>query len=97
MKIRLRHTEPILQPSVGHEIRVKGVVVLVVGFSASGEVTCIQLVSGHPLLVPGVMESVKKWKFQPFVDAPQSKTVCGTLVLSLSTTEPGLRVLDEKP
>jgi len=99
MKARLRHSEPVLPPSMGNRVRVKGVVVLVVGFSASGDVTCLQVVSGHPLLIPSAMESLKRWKFQPLADDPRRETVCGKLVLALSTTEPnmGLQLLDEKP
>ncbi len=95
MKARLRHTEPMMPPPLGRKVRIKGIVVFVVAFDSSGRVTCVRLVSGHPLLIPGAMESLKRWKFQ----RSQRKTMCGTLVLALDTTQTnmGLRVLGAAP
>jgi protein TonB len=30
-------------------------------------VTELALVSGHPLLAPGVIEAVKQWKYKPYL------------------------------
>lgn len=94
MKARLRHTVPVLPPARGRDVRVKGIVVFVVRFNTRGEVECIRLVSGHPLLVTTAMESVKHWKFRAGVEA-----TCGKLVLALSTLKPdmGLQVLETEP
>jgi outer membrane biosynthesis protein TonB len=94
MKARLRHTVPVQPPALGKDVRIKGVVVLVVGLDVQGDVACIRLVSGHPLLVAPAIDSVKRWKFQAGVSA-----TCGRLALGLSTTKPdmGLTVLETEP
>jgi hypothetical protein len=94
MKARLRRIVPVLPPLLGKDVRVKGIVVFVVGFDTRGDVVCIRLISGHPLLVAAAMDSVKQWKFQA-ADEP----TCGKLVLGLSTLKPamGLQVLETEP
>ena len=94
MKARLRHKVPIQPPAFGKNVRVKGVVALVVGIDPHGGVLCIRLVSGHPLLVAPALESVKQWKLKAGV-----QPTCGKLVLALSTMEPdmGLKVLETEP
>ena len=94
MKARLRHTVPVQPPALGKDVRIKGVVVFVVGIDAHGNLLCIRLVSGHPLLVTAAIDSVKQWKFQPGV-----QPTCGKLVLALSTMKPdmGLKVLTTEP
>lgn len=94
MKVRLRHTVPVQPPGLGKDVRIKGIVVFVVGMDARGDVSCIRLVSGHPLLVAAAIDSVKQWKFQAEV-----QPTCGKLVLALSTLKPDLRlkVLETEP
>jgi hypothetical protein len=94
MRTRLRHTVPVSPLGLGKDVRIKGIVVFVVGFDTTGNVGCIRFVSGHPMLVATAMDSVKQWKFQS-----GSGPTCGKLVLALSTLEPdmGLQVLDTEP
>jgi hypothetical protein len=94
MKARLRHTVPVQAPALGKDVRIKGIVVFVVGIDAHGDVVCIRLVSGHPLLVAPAIDSVKQWKFQAGV-----QSTCGKLALALSTMKPamGLKVLETEP
>ncbi len=93
MKARLRHTVPV-SALAGKDVRIKGTVVFVVGLDSEGNVNCIRFVSGHPMLVPTAMESVKRWKFQA-----GTGPTCGKLALALSTLEPdmGLQVLSTEP
>ena len=93
MKARLRHTVPV-SPLVGKDVRVKGVVVFVIGIGTYGDVACIRLISGHPMLVAAAMDSVKRWKFES-----DTEPLCGKLVLTLSTLMPdmGLQILDTEP
>ncbi len=94
MKARVRHTVPIQPRGLGKNVRIKSAVVFVVGIDAHGDVACIRLVAGHPLLVPAAMESVKRWKFQA-----DRESACGKLVLALSTLKPdmGLQILEAEP
>jgi len=90
MKARLRHTVPVRPPALGKDVRVRCIVVFVVGIDVHGSVVCVRLVSGHPLLVAAAVDSVKQWKFQA-----GAQPTCGKLVLALSTLRPdmGLHVL----
>ena len=94
MKARLRHTVPVAQPPLGNQVRVTAIVVLVVGFDIVGDVVCIRVISGHPLLVGTVVDSVRHWKFQSGAEPN-----CGRLVLSLSTLKQdmGLQILEKNP
>ncbi len=94
MKVRLRRTVAVQSPELGKDVRIKGVVIFVVGIGTRGEVSCIRLVSGHPLLVAPAIDSLKRWTFQGGI-----QPTCGKLVLALSTLKPdmGLKVLDREP
>ena len=94
MKARLRHTVPVLPPPLGKDVRLKGIVVFVVGLDGRGDVVCIRLMSGHPLLAATALDSVKHWNFRA-----DGNRLCGPLVLSLSTLnrDMGLQILDSEP
>ena len=47
--------------------KIQGVVVLRVIIDKEGNVSEIQLISGHPLLAPAAIEAVKQWKYRPFL------------------------------
>ena len=47
--------------------KIQGVVVLRVIIDKEGNVSEIQLISGHPLLAPTAIEAVKQWKYRPFL------------------------------
>jgi hypothetical protein len=53
---------PVLTPGLGKDVRANGI--FVVGFDNSGDVVCIRFISGYPLFVAPVMDSVKQWKNQ---------------------------------
>jgi TonB family protein len=94
MKARLRHSVPVHPLALGKDVRIKGVVVLELGVDSQGDVVCVQVLSGHPMLVAAAIDSVKQWKFK----AGNQRT-CGKLILALSTLEPnmGVKVLDAEP
>jgi hypothetical protein len=94
MKARLLHTVPVQPPALGKGVRVKGFVVFVIQIDVHGDVVCIRLVSGHPLLIAPAIDSVTQWKFQA-----GAQPTCGKLALALSTMKPemGLQVLDTEP
>ena len=41
--------------------------VLHIILSKAGDVQSIELVSGHPMLVPPIMDAVRQWKYKPFL------------------------------
>ncbi|HLI85355.1 MAG TPA: TonB family protein [Bryobacteraceae bacterium] len=52
-------------PAEAKQAHIQGVVKLDVSVAADGTVQNIDVVSGHPLLVPAAVEAVKQWVYQP--------------------------------
>ncbi len=52
-------------PPKARKARIQGAVRFAVLVGPDGHITSIQLVSGHPLLVPAAKESVTQWVYQP--------------------------------
>jgi protein TonB len=46
---------------------VQGPVVLDAVISKAGTIENLQLVSGHPMLVPAAIEAVRQWRYRPYV------------------------------
>lgn len=46
---------------------VQGVVALKAGISKTGDVQYLQVISGHPMLVPAAINAVSKWKYRPYL------------------------------
>ena len=47
--------------------RIQGTVVMRVKIDKAGDVSNIQLISGHPLLAPAAIDAVKQWKYKPYL------------------------------
>jgi periplasmic protein TonB len=54
-------------PLLAREARVQGDVILRAIISRSGEIENLQLLSGHPMLVPSALDAVKQWRYRPFL------------------------------
>ena len=54
-------------PAVARAARIQGAVVLTALIGKDGAVQELELVSGHPMLVPAAMEAVKQWRYRPYV------------------------------
>jgi tetratricopeptide (TPR) repeat protein len=59
----IRKVDPVC-PMEPH-LRISGIVRFTVTIGKDGSLVRVQLVSGHPLLVPGAMDAVKQWRFEP--------------------------------
>ena len=74
---RVRVSENVMQALLIHRVdpvppaepgmNIQGSVVLKAVIDKSGHVQQLQLVSGHPLLVPAALEAARQWKYQPFL------------------------------
>ncbi|MGO9084364.1 MAG: energy transducer TonB [Candidatus Sulfotelmatobacter sp.] len=64
--VLVRKVAPVYPP-LARQAHLQGTVVLKVLINKSGDVSDIQLVSGHPMLAPAAMEAVKQWKYQPYL------------------------------
>lgn len=60
----VRQPKP-LYPPLARQARIQGVVRFTAVIGRDGSIQNLQLVSGHPLLVPSAQEAVKQWVYQP--------------------------------
>ncbi|HET6933106.1 MAG TPA: energy transducer TonB [Candidatus Acidoferrum sp.] len=97
MRARLRHTQPFDPPCCSGTLNLKGTVVLDVSVGPDGDVTCIDQVSGHPLILTSAMHSVSGWKFQAYSAGEQRRPFHGKLVIKFHATEGAVafKVIDE--
>jgi protein TonB len=56
---------PPLYPPLAKQVRVSGLVRLEGVIARDGSVQRLQVLSGHPLLVPAAVEAVKQWRYRP--------------------------------
>lgn len=54
-------------PVIAREARVQGDVVLRAIISRTGEIANLELLSGHPMLVPAALDAVRQWRYRPFL------------------------------
>lgn len=54
-------------PPLARQARIQGVVILQAEISKEGNITNLQLISGHPMLAPAAIEAVKQWKYRPYL------------------------------
>lgn len=66
-RVELLRMEKLRYPEQARRNGIQGQVLLHVEISEAGEVEHIDVLSGNPLLVPSTVESVKKWKYKPFL------------------------------
>jgi len=52
-------------PPLAKQARISGIVKLSAVISKDGTIKELQVISGHPLLVPAALEAVKQWVYQP--------------------------------
>ena len=53
----------------------------------NGQITNLQLVSGHPMLVPAAIAAVKQWRYKPYLlnGQPVEVETTITVIFSLSS------------
>jgi len=54
-------------PPLARAARVQGEVVLTAIINVNGEIQNLQLISGHPMLVPEAIAAVKQWRYKPYL------------------------------
>jgi TonB family protein len=59
---------PPTYPQQAKAVRLEGMVTLKILVTAKGIVDQVEVVSGHPLLVQGAIDTVRQWKFKPYVE-----------------------------
>ncbi len=74
-------------PPLARQARVQGEVVLTAIINTNGEIENLQLVSGHPMLVPQAIAAVKQWRYKPYLlnGQPVEVETTITVIFSLSS------------
>jgi protein TonB len=74
-------------PPLAREARVQGDVVLRAIIDKNGNIQDLQLVSGHPMLVPSAIEAVKQWRYKPYLlnGNPVEVDTTITVIFALTT------------
>jgi TonB family protein len=60
----LRRVQP-MYPPLAKQARIQGVVHLTTVIGRDGAVQNLEVISGHPLLIPAALEAVKQWVYKP--------------------------------
>ena len=62
----VRRVQPVY-PQLARNARIQGKVVLSAVISKAGTIENLQLVSGHPMLVPAAIDAVSQWRYRPYI------------------------------
>lgn len=62
----IRKVEP-MYPVLARSARISGDVVLKAIIDKEGVIQDLQLVSGHPMLVPAAIDAVRQWRYRPYL------------------------------
>ena len=85
-KALVKKTEPINAPAADG-LHINGTIVLEISVDPGGDVTCVQMVSGHPLIISNAIDSVRRWKFQPYSSKGTKRSFCGQVALRFRANE----------
>ena len=74
-------------PPLARAARVQGEVILSAIISTTGAIENLQLVSGHPMLVPAALTAVKQWRYKPYLlnGQPTEVETTITVIFTLSS------------
>lgn len=67
MEGNLIHRVQPVYPPLARQARIQGTVVLRAIISRDGRIENLQVLSGHPMLVPAAIEAVRQWRYQPYI------------------------------
>jgi len=83
----LIHKQEPTYPPLARAARVQGDVVLSALIDVNGQITNLQLVSGHPMLVPAAIEAVRQWRYKPYLlnGQPVEVETTITVIFTLSS------------
>ncbi len=87
IKALVKKTEPIQPPCCADVLHMSGTVVLAISVDPRGNVACVQMVSGHALIIGVAIDSVRQWKFEPHTSKGIKKPFCGQVALRFQGNE----------
>ena len=82
----IHRVEPVYPP-IARAARVQGEVVLSAVIDTNGAIQNLQLVSGHPMLVPAALSAVQQWRYKPYLlnGQPVEVETTITVIFTLSS------------
>ena len=83
----LERTEPIDAPCCADMLHIKGTMVVSIAVGTDGDVTCVEYVSGHPLIIGVTLDSVRQWRFRAYAVKGLKKKFCGRITLHFEANE----------
>jgi protein TonB len=84
---QLLHRVAPVYPKIALSAHVQGVVLLKAIISKTGDVTELEVVSGHPILVPAALDAVKQWRYRPYLLNGEAVEVETNITVSFSLAE----------
>ena len=83
----LIHKQEPVYPTLARSARVQGDVVLSAVIDVNGQIQNLQLMSGHPMLVPAAIAAVKQWRYKPYLlnGQPVEVETTITVIFTLSS------------
>ena len=81
----IQRVEPVYPP-LAKTARVQGDVVLSAIIDSNGLIKNLQLVSGHPMLVPAAISAVRQWRYKPYLLNGQPVEVETTITVIFTLT-----------
>jgi len=79
----IQRVEP-TYPPLARAARVQGEVILSAVIDTNGDIKNLQLVSGHPMLVPSAITAVRQWRYKPYLLNGQPVEVETTITVIFS-------------
>ena len=73
-------------PTLAKAARVQGTVVLTAIISQDGAIENLQLMEGHPMLVPAALAAVRQWRYKPYLLNGQPVEVETTITVTFTLT-----------
>ncbi len=67
MEGNLTHRVQPEYPLLARQVRVQGKVVLRAMISREGTIENLQVLTGHPMLIPAAVDAVRQWRYRPYV------------------------------
>lgn len=76
-----------LYPPLARQARIQGTVFLKVIVNKAGEVRSVEVVSGHPMLVPSAVEAAKQWRYTPYEKNGEAVEVTTTIQVNFQLAD----------
>ncbi len=74
-------------PAIAKSVRVSGVVVLEAVISPTGDVICLRVINGPPLLRQAAIKKALEWKFKPFERGGTAASAIGRIAITFTRRE----------